>query len=331
MTNYHVLEGAVTATAALTDGRQQEIEGVLYSDAVRDYAVIKVSGEGFTPLTVGDSSAVKGGEKIYTLGNPRGMTNTISDGLVSNPRSDYLNMIQITAPISHGSSGGALINAYGAVVGVTTGAIENAQNLNLAVPINAVLREGGIAQYIAAYGVTPLRDFALANGYLPGGGRSSAFAALRNFVILNANQYLSDGSPAWYYSDGSDGFMLVYDLEDGELMMMLYRPVWNGHYTSFLVVDPTDAAVFTNCGFYADDSAEVTASGSAWLHPGSFYSSAPYSFGEFSGPVNLKRSMEIEAMRIYNKTLQTAAYILSHLVPAPGSYTMADLGFTWFK
>ena len=77
-----------------------------------------------------------GGEIIYTIGSPLGLENTISNGIISNPaREDFYGYIQITAPISSGSSGGPLLNPYGEVVGITTGTLDTAQNLNFAIPI----------------------------------------------------------------------------------------------------------------------------------------------------------------------------------------------------
>ncbi|WP_242972864.1 S1C family serine protease [Anaeromicrobium sediminis] len=74
------------------------------------------------------------GQKIIAIGSPLGLFNTISDGIVSGFREfDYIKMVQITAPISPGSSGGALINMHGKLVGITTAGLDG-QNLNMAVP-----------------------------------------------------------------------------------------------------------------------------------------------------------------------------------------------------
>jgi hypothetical protein len=91
-----------------------------------------------TPLELGDSNTVKLGEKVVAIGSPKGLTNTVSDGVVSGFRNDGVNnLIQTSVPITFGSSGGALINEYGEVIGVTTSGIGEA-NLNFAVPINVV-------------------------------------------------------------------------------------------------------------------------------------------------------------------------------------------------
>ena len=77
------------------------------------------------------------GNKIFAIGSPRGFTNTLSTGEISQLRGD--NFIQINAPIDHGSSGGALINEYGEVIGITSGGRDDSgANLNYAIDISVV-------------------------------------------------------------------------------------------------------------------------------------------------------------------------------------------------
>jgi len=81
----------------------------------------------------------KVGEKIVTIGNPNGLINTVADGIVSNTRKQLnYTLIQITLPISHGSSGGALLNMEGELVGITSSGIEGGGDLNFAVSSNDV-------------------------------------------------------------------------------------------------------------------------------------------------------------------------------------------------
>ena len=152
VTNYHVIDGMTAAYALMTSGERFEITNVIYADKSRDVAIIRVtrtSGNGvtlnaFPYLVMGDSSALQSGETVYALGNPMGLQNTFSNGIVSNPSQlvDGQLYIQNTTPISPGSSGGALLNERAQVIGVTTSSIEtgdgSTQNLNFAVPINTV-------------------------------------------------------------------------------------------------------------------------------------------------------------------------------------------------
>lgn len=140
VTNYHVLEDAFYATITLTNNTTFSVEGVLGYDIDKDVAIIKIDGKGFPYLNMGNSNKMTGGEQIYTIGSPYGLSNTITEGIISNPNrsADGVKLIQISAPISSGSSGGALLNTKGEVIGITSSAIAEAQNLNFAVAIEEV-------------------------------------------------------------------------------------------------------------------------------------------------------------------------------------------------
>ena len=139
VTNYHVIEIASYARIMTTDGAVYNVLGVYDCDPIRDTAILQIDGDGFDFLEM-DTSPLKAGQTIFTIGSPRGMDNTIADGLVSNTNR-YLgtrDFIQYSAPISSGSSGGALINEYGKVVGITSSSIRDGENLNLAIPIHYI-------------------------------------------------------------------------------------------------------------------------------------------------------------------------------------------------
>lgn len=140
VTNYHVLEDAFYATITLTNNTTFPVKGVLGYDIDKDVAVIEIDGKGFSYLSMGNSNKMTGGEQIYTIGSPYGLSNTITEGIISNPdrKANGVKLIQISAPISSGSSGGALLNTKGEVIGVTSSAIAQAQNLNFAVAIEEV-------------------------------------------------------------------------------------------------------------------------------------------------------------------------------------------------
>lgn len=79
------------------------------------------------------------GQKVVAIGSPLGLFNSVSDGIISGFRDiDGHSMIQFTAPTSHGSSGGALLNLYGELIGILTAGFDNGQNLNLAVDIKTI-------------------------------------------------------------------------------------------------------------------------------------------------------------------------------------------------
>lgn len=150
VTNYHVVEGSVAARITLTDGRQYAVTHVIYADAKTDLAILRISRQSPTGTTVNsfaclemaDSDNIKNGATVYAIGSPKGMQNSISNGIISNNKrsieGEPITYIQMTAPISSGSSGGPLLDEYARVIGINTATIEDAQNLNLSIPINLV-------------------------------------------------------------------------------------------------------------------------------------------------------------------------------------------------
>ncbi|MCX7615404.1 MAG: trypsin-like peptidase domain-containing protein [Clostridiales bacterium] len=142
VTNYHVIVED-KFKVILSDGREFWPKAILGESDSKDIVIFKIDGTGFPYLKISDSDKVAGGQIIYTLGSPYGLESTISSGLIANPKRSFGDgdtWIQISAPISPGSSGGALIDEYGNVVGITSAsiALEDAQNVNLAIPINLI-------------------------------------------------------------------------------------------------------------------------------------------------------------------------------------------------
>lgn len=136
--NLHVVEGASIGYAKLIGQKTKyDIEGITAVDAERDLVVLKISASGSPALSLGNSDAIQVGENVYAVGNPQGLEGTFSQGIVSSIRkvgSDKI--LQITAPISPGSSGGPVLNAKGEVIGVSVATFRGGQNLNFAIPSN---------------------------------------------------------------------------------------------------------------------------------------------------------------------------------------------------
>ena len=135
-TNYHVIEGAARGTAKLVGQfSTYTIEGVTATDKTNDLALLKVTVSGIKPLPLGNSSDVKIGETIYVAGNPKGLEGTFSNGIISSRRDQYTKeRLQMTAPISPGSSGGPVLNSKGEVIGISFMTLVGGQNLNFAIP-----------------------------------------------------------------------------------------------------------------------------------------------------------------------------------------------------
>ena len=141
VTNYHVIEAGWAATVQTADGNQYEVQSVVGYDPYIDLAILKIDLSGNDYLELAEDE-VKTGDTIYTLGSALGLTGTFSDGLVATASRviDDVDYIQITAPISHGNSGGPLINSNGEVIGVNTWGYDDGQNINFAVNIHELAK-----------------------------------------------------------------------------------------------------------------------------------------------------------------------------------------------
>jgi S1-C subfamily serine protease len=136
VTCYHVINEAYPAVIKLINGASFQEISVLGCDSARDVAVIKVKGRNLPSVKLASSDDIEVGERVVAIGNPRGLENTISDGLLSGVREmDGYNLLQISAPISPGSSGGPVFNSSGRVVGIASATLKESQNLNFCVPI----------------------------------------------------------------------------------------------------------------------------------------------------------------------------------------------------
>jgi S1-C subfamily serine protease len=146
-TNYHVIRGAHKVQVVLADKTKLPVAGLAASEKNVDLAILKVAGQiPAQPLELAGAELPRVGTKVYAIGNPLGFSNTLSDGLVSGHRElRGFQLIQTSAPISPGSSGGPLLDPTGKVVGVTTLQFNGGQNLNFAVPATQVARL--LAQY----------------------------------------------------------------------------------------------------------------------------------------------------------------------------------------
>lgn len=151
VTNYHSIEDSVHAVAVLSTGETYPVESVLYYDTGIDIAVIQVSRTslegkttlGFAALELVGTRDARPGDVVYTLGNPLGLGLAVSSGIIGSTDRKVdtytLPCVVNTADISHGSSGGALLNIYGQVLAVTTGAYTRGNNMYIGVPVDPVM------------------------------------------------------------------------------------------------------------------------------------------------------------------------------------------------
>jgi hypothetical protein len=135
-TNLHVVAGAAEAVVTLADGRVFRDPEVLGYDKAHDIAVLHVPADDLPALTLTGLAGVHPGDRVVAIGHPLGLGNTVSDGLVSGVRvvDESMTLLQISAPIAPGSSGGPLLDERGSVIGIATLIVTQGQNLNFGVP-----------------------------------------------------------------------------------------------------------------------------------------------------------------------------------------------------
>jgi serine protease Do len=141
LTNNHVVEGAREVTVTLAD--QQEYKArIVGRDSRTDLAVLKIDPrEPLTAATMGDSDQLRVGDWVLAIGNPFGLSNTVTSGIVSAKgrvigAGPYDDFIQTDTPINPGNSGGPLFNMKGEVVGINTAILSNGQGIGFAIPVN---------------------------------------------------------------------------------------------------------------------------------------------------------------------------------------------------
>jgi serine protease Do len=136
-TNLHVVVGGPRVRVTLGDARELDVVEVLAASPDHDLALVRVEAHGLPVLLLGDSNAMKPGDPVVAIGNPMGLESTVSNGLVSARRKvdGGVEVLQVSAPISPGSSGGPLLNDRGEVIGIATALLEGGQNLAFGVPI----------------------------------------------------------------------------------------------------------------------------------------------------------------------------------------------------
>lgn len=153
VTNHHVISGASKVTASLSDGRKVEATGLLLADEKKDLAILKLPGEGYAPLSLGESKNLHPGDEVVVIGSPLGLSTTLSAGIVSALRDSQSKLfddddprakeaaemaswgIQITAAISPGSSGSPVLNMTGDVIAVAVGRLIGGESLNFGIPV----------------------------------------------------------------------------------------------------------------------------------------------------------------------------------------------------
>ncbi len=199
LTNNHVVDGATEVKVTLSDKRELQAR-IVGADPKTDVAVLKIEADNLKPLTIGDSSLVEVGDVAIAIGDPFGVGQTVTKGIISAKGrgglgiEDYEDFLQTDAPINPGNSGGALVNDRGELIGINTAIISHgsggSQGIGFAVPANLarqvmdqILKNGRVVR--AYLGILP-------QDVTPGMAKAFGAKAARGIVVGD----VSPGSPA---------------------------------------------------------------------------------------------------------------------------------------
>jgi len=213
LTNNHVVEDGTEISVKFADQREVAAK-IVGRDKPADVAVLRVEDHALSPLKLGDSDAVEVGDWVVAIGNPFGLSHTVSAGILSakgRTHEDvkgldefgYFNFLQTDAAINQGNSGGPLLNLKGEVVGINSAIRANANNIGFAIPINMVkellpslLREGKVSRSGLGIIVDPVneseatrlgrpdRKGAFIKMIVPGGGADRAGLAAGDVILV---------------------------------------------------------------------------------------------------------------------------------------------------
>ena len=223
ITNYHVIEDAYSAKITI-NGKTYNITSILAYDEDIDLAILKINASNMVVANI-CKQPTKTGENIYAIGSSRGLTNTFSQGMItqSNRIIDGVTYIQHDASITNGNSGGPLINVYGEVIGINTWGISDSQNLNFAVFVSELDN--------LVYG----KSMTLAEFYE---FNNSAYDKLVDFILYNGE----------------------YDSRYGQIVVCLkeaYDSVNSQYYTVEFLYDADDDSVHLIYRVYFDGADNV--------------------------------------------------------------------------
>ena len=263
LTNYHVISGAAEIYANDYNGNScpvTEIEG--FSEEL-DIAYVRIDAA--TKAVTLNREEPEVGETVYTLGSSEGLTGTFSDGIIStvSREIDGVDCIQITAPISHGNSGGPLINAYGEVIGINSMFYSEGQNLNFAININETDRVDlsspiSISQFAALDTASETTDYEQQYTIVYNeGDEGMEVYDICDFIELEDNgsaegaNRLTDSCFMAGYLDTEDFDMFSFTVSKEQEIYLAILPYWEEDNDQLVA-----ALVDEDCYVYTDDSGE---------------------------------------------------------------------------
>jgi len=238
VTNFHVIGGAEEIEVKFKDGSRHMVSGIVDYDIAKDICLLKIEADNFPEVILGDSNKMTPGEKVFVIGAPLGLEYTITDGLYSGKRKDSAGeVMQFSASISSGNSGGPLFDSAGKVIGITSFVNTEGQSLNFAVPINDV------KDCINSYSKISMDDFRqrISKAY---SFYSAAYNAYYSGNYQLAINYLKQALELDYnFIEAHVKLMLLYEYT-GNL------PAAMNQCKEIINIDPSDFAAHLDLGYY---------------------------------------------------------------------------------
>lgn len=327
VTCYHVIDGGASAVITTKDGSKYTVSGVYDCNKENDWAVLKVNGSNFPYLVCGNDQEYASGSAVYAIGSPLGFSDTISEGIVSNPRREYdgMSYIQTTASISHGSSGGALINKKGHVIGITAGSFAEGQSLNLAVPISYItgFKKNSVTSLSTLFPAktstskpqaqTPVR-------------RNDIFNYLCWIIAENANNSIN-GKSAFTYDIGDDSLIIHYDSQLNSVIITDIFTADSGiRIYGDLVVDASLEPYFYSCQTYQNPYVTYYESmGSCMINPQYFDPDVAITFSHYDGQT-LSVDQELASLMLGTLLINLNTVFTEYFTDG---FTINDLGFSY--
>lgn len=326
-TCYHVIDGCASATITTKDGKKYSVAGVYDYSKDYDWAILKVNGSNFPYLLCGNETEYTSGSTVYAIGSPLGLSDSISEGIISNPSREYdgMSYIQTTASISSGSSGGALISKSGHVIGITAASFADGQSLNLAIPVS----------YISRYKKNSVTSFsalfpAIASSTKPTTTNSSRRYDIYNYLcwILaeNSNSNVS-GENTFVYDTGADELILRYDTQsNGICITDIFTADSGVTVYATLFVDANLEPYFYNYQVYKNPYVTYYESmGSSTIYPQYFNPDKEMTFSSYDG-YGLSSDQEIASLMLGTLLINLNSVFTEYF---SDGFTINDLGFSY--
>jgi len=318
VTNYHVLDGALSADFTINE-KTYEITSVLAYDADIDLVVVKIDAENLSAATICKES-VHVGETVYAIGSSRGMTNTYSQGIISyaNREIDGVSHIQHDASITNGNSGGPLINSYGEVIGINSWLLLDSQNLNFAVFSGELdnLVYGDPLTVEEFYKSTRTPADILVDLILSDGEYDEEF---ENIVIKKEYEFTGYNSL----------FALFYDYDIETVGVFLCRYTNSGDlYATFISLDPNENGLLEYAAeyrYYSYDEYIGYNNTSGYIDPNTFTKYSSLTYEEYDGAASHRNTL----LREYTKNAVDCVNWLKWCLKTYDiGLTIEDFGFT---